>query len=108
LTEKDKEDIIKIKRGILEDYGIDVDKEIIKKQKEKTNVKISEVKTCSFFNINRSSYYYKPIVNKKRNNEYEIKKKLVYDTFIKTGECMGANKITKMMLKFQIILYNFL
>jgi hypothetical protein len=97
LTEKDKEDIIKIQRGILEDYGIDVNKENIKKQKEKTKVAISDVKTCSFFNINRSSYYYEKVINVIKNAQYETKKKLVYSTFVNTGECMGANKLTKII-----------
>jgi transposase InsO family protein len=97
LTEKDKEDIIKIQRGILEEYGIDVNKEIIKRQKEKEKVAISEVKTCSFFNISRSSYYYKKVINVVRNAEYESKKKLVYNTFVDTGEYMGANKLTKII-----------
>ncbi|GHU51756.1 hypothetical protein FACS189496_0680 [Bacilli bacterium] len=94
LTEQDKKDIIKIQRGILEEYGIDVDKEIAKKQKEKQCLSIAKTKVCSILGISRSSYYYKSTFNPIRNEEYKTKKKLVYDTFFRTGCCMGANKLT--------------
>jgi transposase InsO family protein len=99
LSEKDKEDVIKIQRGILKEYGIDVDKEIAKKQKERTKSNISSSKLCSIFNISRSSYYYKSIFNLERNKEYEQKKQIVLNTFNDTGCCMGAKKLTYVIKK---------